>query len=114
MNLSSAQQFQSEARQYAESQGALLAEASALVQAGRAEEALGLYPQAQRDLQAFQDKWDAVIQGGDDASFAEWWRGYVAEQRVSLLTSEALALRWAGRYVEAVGLYERGLALSPA
>lgn len=114
MELNTAQQFQSEALGYAESQSALLAEASALVQAGRAAEALELYPQARRDLQAFHDKWDAVIQGGGDASFAEWWRGYVAEQRVSLLTSEALALRWMGRYDEAVGLYERASVLSPA
>jgi tetratricopeptide (TPR) repeat protein len=113
MELSSAQQFQSEALRYAESQSALLSEAAALVQAGRAPEALDLYRRAHLDLQAFQDKWDAVIQGGD-ASFAEWWRQYVAEQKVSLLTSEALALRWMGRYDDAVSLYERALALSPA
>ena len=113
MELSSAQQFQSEALRYAESLSALLAEASALVQAGRAGEALALYPSAHRDLQAFHDNWDAVIQGGD-ASFAEWWRGYVAEQRVSLLTSEALALRWMGRHDDAVSLYDRAAALSPA
>ena len=113
LELSSAQQFQSEALRYAESLSTLLAEAAALVQAGRAAEALEMYPQAHRDLQAFHDKWDAVIRGGSDASFAEWWRGYVASQRVSLLTSEGLALRWMGRYTDAGSLFERGLALSP-
>lgn len=114
MNLSTAQQFQSEALRYSEAQSALVSEAAALVQAGRAAEALELYQRAHHDLQAFQDKWDAVIQGGDDASFAEWWRRYLVEQKVSLLTSEALALQWIGRYDDAVSLYERGLALSPA
>lgn len=114
MKLDTAQLFQAEARQYAEASGALLAEATALVQAGRGAEALGLYPRARRDLQAFQERWDAEIGGGDDAAFAEWWRQYLVEQEVSLLSSEALALRWMGRHDEARALYERGLALSPA
>ncbi|HEX8474484.1 MAG TPA: CHAT domain-containing protein [Pyrinomonadaceae bacterium] len=111
MELSSAQQFQSEALQYAESLSALLAEAAALVQSGRAAEALDMYARGHRELQAFHDKWDAEILGGD-ASFAEWWRQYVAEQKVSLLTHEGLALRWMGRRDEAEGLYQSGLALS--
>lgn len=113
MELSSAQQFQSEARQYAEAQSALLAEAATLIQAGRAAAALELYPRAHHDLQAFQDKWDAVIQSGDP-SFAEWWRQYVAGQKVSILTNEGLALRWMGRLGDAAALFERGLELSPA
>ena len=113
MNLDTAQLFQTEARRYAESHSALLAEAKAIVEAGRGAEALELYPRARRDLRAFQDRWDAEL-GGGDAAFAEWWRQYLAEQEVSLLSSEALALRWLGRHDEARGLYERGLALSPA
>ena len=114
MDLSTAQQFQIEARQYAEAQSALMAEASALVQAGRAADALDLYPRARRDLQAFQDKWDAAIRGGGDEPFAEWWRQYLAGERVSLLTNEGLALRWMGRLADAAALFEQGLALSPA
>jgi tetratricopeptide (TPR) repeat protein len=113
MELSAAQQFQGEALRYAEAQSALLSEARALVQDGRAAEALELFPRARRDLQAFQDKWDAVIQGGDDPSFAEWWRQYVAGQRVSILTNEGLALRWMGRLGEACALFESGLEMSP-
>jgi hypothetical protein len=112
MEPGSAQQFQDEVRRYAESQGALLSQAQSLVQDGRAADALELFPRAHRDLQAFQDKWDAEIQRGD-ASFAEWWRQYVASQKVSLMTSEGLALRWMGRLGEASALFEGGLALSP-
>ncbi len=114
MELRTAQQFQVEALSYAEAQNALLSEARALVQDGRAAEALELFPRARRDLQAFQDKWDAVIQDGGDPSFAEWWRQYVAGQKVSLLECEGVALRWMGKLGEACALFESGLELSPA
>lgn len=113
MELSTAQQFQSEALRYGESLSALLSEAAALVHAGRAAESLDLYARGYRDLQAFHAKWDAEIQGGGDASFADWWRQYVVEQKVSLMSSEGLALRWMGRLDDAESLFKSGLELSP-
>lgn len=114
MNSISSQRFQNESREHAEAQSASRSRALALVQEGRGAEALELYPQAHRDLQAFRDRWDAEIQGGDDAAFAEWWRRYVVEQKVALLASEGMVLQWMGKTDEAVALFERGLALSPA
>jgi tetratricopeptide (TPR) repeat protein len=114
MKASSAKQFQSEALPHAESLNALLAEANALVHSGRADEALGLYHAGQRDLQAFQDKWDAEIRSSGDPPFVDWWQQYVAEQKVSLLTNEGLALRWMGKLEEANALFDNALALTPA
>jgi tetratricopeptide (TPR) repeat protein len=113
MELSTAQQFQSEALRFGESLSALLSEGAALVQSGRAAESRELYARGHLDLQAFQAKWDAAIEGGGDASFAGWWRQYVAEQKVSLMTSEGLALRWMGRLDDAGSLFESALELSP-
>lgn len=113
MDLDAAKRFQEEALQHAESHSALLAEARALVQTGRAEEALDLYRRGHRDLQAFHDRWDAEIRSGDP-SFADWWRQWVAEQEVELLTSEGLALRWMGRLDDASAAFERALLSTAA
>jgi tetratricopeptide (TPR) repeat protein len=114
MKASTAKQFQSEALQYANSLSALLSEASALVQKGRADEALGLYHTGQRDLQAFQDKWDAEIRSSDDPPFVDWWQQYMPEQKASLLTNEGLALHWMGKLEEASALFDNALLLTPA
>ena len=108
-----AQRFQTESLQHAESLSKLLAEASTLVHAGRAGEALQLYRTGRQNLQAFDDKWDAELRRGEP-SFAEWWRQYVREQEASLLEHEGLALRWMGRPDDAGHLFERALVLTPA
>jgi tetratricopeptide (TPR) repeat protein len=113
MDSRSAQQFQTEALQHANSLSTLLSEASTLVQTGRAQEALDLYRAGHQNLQAFHDKWNAEILCGEK-SFADWWRQYVAEQEASLLTNEGLARRWMGKLDEASALFERALALTPA
>jgi CHAT domain-containing protein len=114
MDARTAKQFQLEAVQHAESANALISEAATLVQSGRANEALSLYQNGLRDFQAFQDKWDATIMSGSDASFAEWWRQYVTEQKVLLMSNEGLALSWMGKLDDAIALCESALALSPA
>lgn len=114
MKASSAQQFQSEALQHAKSLNALLSEANVLVHKGRADEALGLYRTGQRDLQAFHDKWDAEIRSSNDQPFVDWWQQYMAEQKVTLLTNEGLALRWMGKLEEANALFDNALLLAPA
>lgn len=110
--LESAQRFQSESLQHAESLSELLAQAATLVQAGRANEALELYRTGHQNLQAFDNRWDAELRRGDP-SFAEWWRQYVVEQEVLLLTSEGTALRWMGKLDDAGLLFERALTLTP-
>jgi hypothetical protein len=113
MELSLQQQFQGEALQHANALSSLLANASTLIQEGRANEAIALYRTEEQVLQAFHDKWDAVIQSGDP-TFAAWWRQYMAEQKGSLLTNQGLALRWMGKLDDASALFERAMALIPA
>lgn len=111
--LETAQRFQSESRQHAESLSKLLTQAATLVQEGRADEALELYRTGRQNLQAFDNRWDAELRRGDP-SFAEWWRQYVVEQEVLLLTSEGTALRWMGKLDDAGQLFERALTLTSA
>lgn len=113
MELNVVQQFQSEAAQRHESFIRLVADATALVQTGRADEALELYRTGHQNLQAFANRWDAELRRGDP-SFAEWWRQYVVEQEVSLLTSEGLALQCMGKPDDAGQLFERALTLTSA
>jgi Tfp pilus assembly protein PilF len=113
MDLTSAQRFQLESRQHAESLSKLQSEASVLIQSGRAQEALELYRTGHENLRAFRDKWDAEILRGEP-SFAEWWRQYVISLEASLLSNEGLALRWMGKLDEAGALFERALAMTPA
>lgn len=108
-----AQRFQTESQQHAESFNKLLAEATSLVHAGRADEALQLYQTGRQNLHAFDDKWDAELKRGVP-SFAEWWRQYVLEQEVTILMNEGLALRWLGRTDDAGHSFERALAVTPA
>src|ERR1041384_3391316 len=108
-----AQRFQAESLQHAESLSKLLAQAATLVQSGRADEALELYRTGRQNLQAFDNKGNAELRRGDP-SFAEWWRQYVVEQEVSILTSEGLALRWMGKLDDAGLLFERALTLTSA
>jgi CHAT domain len=113
MELGRLERFQEEVLQHAEGNAALLAEAAALVQTGRAEEALDFYRRCHRDLQAFHDKWDAEIRSGDP-SFIDWWRQWVAEEEAALLTNEGLALRWMGRVDEASAAFESALRSTAA
>ena len=108
-----AERFQTESLQHAESFTKLLSEAAALVHAGRAGEALQLYETGRQNLHAFDNKWDAELKRGDP-SFAEWWRQYVLEQEATLLMNEGLAQRWLGRPDDAGHSFERALAVTPA
>jgi tetratricopeptide (TPR) repeat protein len=113
VDLAKSQQFQAESIPHAERFSALLSQAVTMIQSGQAEEAIKLYRSGATMLKEFEDRWDADIRSGDP-SFAAWWNSYVLDNRATLLSSEALALRWMGKLDEAGALYEQALELTPA
>lgn len=111
MDVASAQHFQTESSEHSQSLSNLLQKASELVQSGKATEAFPLFLEGHRKVDVFYDKWKALVSSGDPA-FASWWEQSVKDDRINLLTSEAIAQRWLGNSNEGLKLLTRALDLT--
>lgn len=112
MDLARVQQFQKESAANTEHLSALLSEGAAMIQSGRAAEAIELYHKFSQSLHEFDEKWKAELSGGDPA-FAELCAKDVADRQTALLMAEGSACLMMGKFDQAGKCTEQALRLNP-